>query len=77
MFGRYGRAGLTIPVAVLMGGFLEFVLPFFLPLMGAEDGMLYQSFDFLSQYGVFIMLLAIGAGVLAGAYTESTPRGVR
>ena len=76
MFGAYARAALTIPVAVLMGGFLEFVLPYFLPLLGAEDGMIYSSFDFLSDYGVFIMLLAVGAGVLARAYVESTP-GVR
>lgn len=76
MFGAYARAALAIPIAVLMGGFLEFVLPHFLPLMGSEDGMLYSSFDFLGEYGVFIMLLAVGAGVLARAYVESTP-GVR
>ena len=76
MFGAYGRAALAIPVAVLMGGFLEFVLPFFLPFMGSEETMLYRSFDFLTDYGVFIMLIAVGAGVLARSYVESTP-GVR
>ena len=76
MFGAYARAALTIPVAVLMGGLLEFVIPFFLPLLGSEDSLLYSSFDFLAGYGVFIMLVAVGAGVLARAYVESTP-GVR
>lgn len=75
MFGAYARAAVTIPIAVLMGGILEFVLPFFLPLMGSEDTMLYRSFDFLTEYGMFIMIVAVGAGVLARAYVEST-RGV-
>jgi hypothetical protein len=76
MFGAYARAALAIPIAVLMYGFLEYVLPFFLPLMGSEQTMLYRSFDFLTRYSLFIMLLAVGAGVLARAYVESTP-GVR
>ena len=76
MFGAYGRAALEIPIAVLMGGILEFVLPFFLPLMGSEETMLYRSFEFLTQYGMFLMIVAVGAGVLARAYVESTP-GVR
>ena len=76
MFGAYARAGLAIPIAVLLGGILEYALPFFMPLMGSDQTMLYRAFDFLTEYGVFIMLLAIGAGVLARAYVESTP-GVR
>lgn len=72
MFGAYARAALAIPIAVLMGGFLEYVVPFFLPLMGSQDGLLYSSFDFLSQNGIFLMLLAVAAGVLARAYVEST-----
>ena len=73
MFGAYARAALAIPIAILFGGLVEFIVPFFLPLMGPETGMLYRSFDFLTEYGLFIMLVAIGAGVLARAYVESTP----
>jgi hypothetical protein len=76
MFGAYARAALAVPIAVLLGGILEYALPFFLPLMGSEQTMLYRSFDFLTEYGIFVMLLAVGAGVLARAYVESTP-GVR
>jgi hypothetical protein len=76
MFGAYARAALSVPIAVLLGGILEYALPFFLPLMGSENTMLYRSFDFLTEYGIFLMLLAVGAGVLARAYVESTP-GVR
>jgi hypothetical protein len=76
MIGAYARAALAVPIAVLLGGILEYALPFFLPLMGSEQTMLYRSFDFLTEYGIFVMLLAVGAGVLARAYVESTP-GVR
>lgn len=76
MFGRYARAGLAIPVAVVCDGILEFIIPFFLPYMGAESSLLYQSFDWLAGNALFLMLAAIAAGVLAGAAAESSP-GVR
>jgi len=74
MFGAYARAALAVPIAVLVAGILEFVVPFFLPYMGPESSMLYRSFDFLAANSLFIMLVAIGAGVLARAYVESGPR---
>lgn len=73
MFGAYARAAVAVPVAILIGGIVEYAIPFFLPLMGSESGMLYSSFDFLSQNSIFLFLVAIGAGVLARAYVESTP----
>lgn len=76
MLGRYFRAGLTIGVAVLAAGILEFIIPFFLPYQGPETSMLYRSFDFLAENALFLMLLAIGAGVLARAVVESGPGGV-
>lgn len=75
MFGRYARAALTIPVAVLCAGLMEYILPFFLPYM-AEGGLLYRSFDWLGSNALLLMLVAIGAGVIAGAAAESNA-GVR
>lgn len=76
MFGRYARAALTIPVAVVSAGILEFITPFFLPYVGAESSLLYRSFDWLGSNALLLMLVAVAAGVLAGAVAESTP-GVR
>ena len=76
MFGAYGRAAMTVPVAAVVAGVLEFVFPFFLPYLGPEDGLLYRSFDWLSANALMLLLAAIAAGVLAAAYIESNP-GVR
>ena len=76
MFGSYLRAALTIPVALVAAGIIQFATPFFLPYMGPEASLLYRSFDFLGGNAFFIMLLAIAAGVLSRAYVESGPRGV-
>jgi hypothetical protein len=75
MFGRYARAALAIPIAVVCAGILEYILPFFLPFM-AKGGLLYRSFDWLGSNSLLLMLVAIAAGVLAGAAAESNP-GVR
>lgn len=76
MFGRYTRAALTIPIAVLISGILQFTTPFFLPYLGPKDEILYQSFDYIGSNALFVMLIAVAAGVLAGAYAESNA-GVR
>jgi hypothetical protein len=73
MFGAYARAALAVPIAVLVGGIVEYALPFFLPLLGSESTMLYRTFDFLTEYAIFLLLVAVAAGVLARAYVESTP----
>lgn len=76
MFGAFIRAGLAIPIAVLISGILQYTVPFFLPYLGAEDELLYQSFNYIGGNALFIMLAAIAAGVLARAYVESSA-GVR
>jgi hypothetical protein len=76
MFGAYGRAGLTIPIAVFAAGFLQYITPFFLPFMGPESSLLYRSFDYLGGNALIIMIVAVAAGVLARATVESNP-GVR
>ena len=76
MFGRYVRGGLTIVVAVFSAALLEYLTPFFLPFVGPEEGLLYRSFDWLGTNALLIMLVAVAAGVLAGAAAESNP-GVR
>jgi len=43
MFGAYARAALAVPIAVLVGGIVEYALPFFLPLLGSESTMLYRT----------------------------------
>jgi len=75
MFGRYFRAPIEIGIAVLSAAILNFVVPFFLPFLGPEDSFLYQSFAAVANNALFIMLVAVAAGVLAAAVTESS--GVR
>jgi len=76
MFGAYVRAGLTIVIAVFSAALLEYILPFFMPFLGAEDSLMYRSFDWLGENALMLMLAAVAAAVLARAYVESTP-GVR
>ena len=71
MFGAYVRAGITIAVAVLAAAILGFLIPFFMPFMGPEDELLYQSFEALEEWALFIMLAAVAAGVLARSVVES------
>jgi hypothetical protein len=71
MFGAYLRAALTVGVAVLSGAILNFIVPFLLPYQGPEDGMLYQAFAAVANNGLFLMLVAVAAGVLAAAVKES------
>lgn len=75
MFGAYVRGGLTIGVAVLAAALLEYIVPFLLPYQGPESGLLYRSFSFLGENALFIMLVAIAAGVLARSVVESGPGG--
>jgi len=56
---------------VLCGAILQFIVPVFLPYQGPETSLLYRSFDALSENAVFIMLIAVAAGVLARAVVES------
>lgn len=76
MFGAYLRAGITIGIAVLSGSILQFIVPFFLEFQGAEDSLLYRSFEALAENAIFIMLIAVAAGLLARSVVESGP-GVR
>lgn len=76
MFGAIARGALTIPIAVLVSGIIQFTTPFFLPYLGAQDSLMYRSFDYIGGNALFIMLAAIAAGMLARAYVESNP-GVR
>jgi hypothetical protein len=71
MYGAFIRGGLTAVVAVFMGAVVEWLVPFFLPYQGPESGMMYQSFAWLGNNATFLMIIAVGAGVLARAAAES------
>ena len=64
MFADYLRAAVAVAGAVLIGWVVNFVVPFFLPFLGAEDELLYQSFAAIAENATFIMLLAVGFAVL-------------
>jgi O-antigen/teichoic acid export membrane protein len=76
MFGAYIRATITVGIAVLVAALLKFIAPFFYPYLGPEDSLIYQSFQGIADYGLFIMLLAIGAGLIARAVVESDAGGI-
>lgn len=71
MFGAYIRSTITVGIAVLTAAILQFITPYLLDYQGPSDGMLYRSFEGISENALFIMLLAILAGLLARAVVES------
>jgi len=71
MFGAYARAAITIPIAVLLSSILQFIVAPMLDYLGPESSLLYRSFNGLAENALLIALLAIGAGVIARAVTES------
>ena len=71
MFSAYLRAALNAGVAVLLAAILTFILGFFMPYMGPEDGLFYQTFSALNEWVLFLMLLAIAFAVIARSVTES------
>jgi len=75
MFGAYIRAAITIGVAVLSAAILQFLVPFFLPFLGPETSLLYRSFNGIAENALLIMLVAVGAALIARAVVESS--GVR
>lgn len=76
MFGPYIRGAITIGIAVLSGAILQFIVPYLLPYQGAEDSLLYRSFEGVAENAIFIMLVAVGAALIARAVVESNA-GVR
>jgi hypothetical protein len=71
MFGAYLRAALTIAFAVLASAVLQFLIDPLLGFLGPQNSLLYRSFSGLAENALIIMLLAIGAGVIARAVAES------
>lgn len=76
MWGAYIRAALYIAGGVLTGAILQFIVPYMLPYQGPEGSLLYRSFNAVAENAIFIMLIAVGAGLLARAVVESNA-GVR
>jgi len=71
MFGAYVRAAATLAFAVLAAAVLQFLIAPFLGFLGPETSLLYRSFSGVAENALLIMALAIGAGVIARAVTES------
>lgn len=77
MFSTYLRAGINIGFAVLLAAILGFVLQFFIPMMGPEDGLLRATFAALNEWMLFLMIAAVLAAILARAVVEGSAGGVR
>lgn len=79
MFGDLVRAALSIPIAVLVGKLLEWILGFILPLYASEDTNLYAALSAVQEHAIFIMLIGIGASLIARATIKARvgPGGVR
>lgn len=71
MFGAYVRAAATLAFAVLAAAVLKFLVSPFLEYLGPESSLLYRSFNGLAENALIIMLIAVGAGVIARAVRES------
>jgi len=76
MYGAYIRGGITAAGVTLLGAILNFILPYLLPYLGPQDEILYQSFAALGDNVFLLGLVAVGAGIMAAAVTESNARGI-
>ena len=76
MFSEYFRAGVNIAFAVLLAAILGFILQFFIPMMGPEDGLLRSTFEALDTWMLFLMITAVLAAVLTRALVERNIGGV-
>jgi len=59
MFSKYLRDGINLGFAVLLAAILSFILQFFFPMMGPEDGLLRSAFTSLDTWMVFLMVAAV------------------
>jgi len=71
MYGAYIRGGATAAFAVLAAAVLQFVVNPLLEFQGPESSLLYRSFNGLAENALIIMLIAVGATVVARAVVES------
>ena len=71
MFSAYLRNAVNLAFAVLLAAILGFLIQFFLPYMGPQDGLFYQSFTALEQWALFLMIAAVLASILVRAVVES------
>ena len=71
MFGAYLRAALTLAFAVLIAAVLQFVVSPLLTFLGRESSLVYRSFSGHAENALLSMALAVGAGVIGRAVTES------
>ncbi|MDR9431625.1 MAG: hypothetical protein RI568_13130 [Natronomonas sp.] len=71
MFSAYLRAAILAPIAVLLGAVLSFILSFFMPYLGPEDGQMYQTFQAIDTWVVFLFLIAIAFMVIVRSVIES------
>lgn len=76
MYGAYIRGGITAASVALLGALLNFILPYLLPYLGPKNELVYQTFNSLGNNVVLLGLIAVGAGVMAAAVTESNARGI-
>ena len=71
MFSSYLRAAILAPIAVLLGAVLSWILAFFMPYLGPEDGLMYQTFAAIDEWVVFLFLIAIAFGVIVRSVDEA------
>jgi hypothetical protein len=76
MYGAYIRGGITAVGVTVVGALLNFILPYITPYLGPKNELIYQSFDALGNNMILLGLVAVGAGILAAAVTESNSRGI-
>lgn len=77
MFSKYLRDGINLGFAVLLAAILGFILQFFLPMMGPEDGLLRSAFASLDRWMLLLMIVAVLGGILARATVEGNLGGRR
>jgi hypothetical protein len=73
MFGAYVRGAGTAAFSVLIAALLQPFLSFFLAFL-PQESLLYRSLNAIGENSLLIMLLAVGAGVIAAAAVQSGGR---
>jgi len=70
MYGAYIRSVLYIGGAVLLSAIISIVATPLLAFQGPTDSLLYESFAFVIDEALLLMLLSIALGLVARASVE-------
>jgi len=72
MFGTTIHAAVSAAFGAVLGAFLSFILGYLLPFLGPHDGLLFRSFQGVSDHALLAMIVSSLLFLVARAVTEAS-----